>query len=650
MLEQGPLSGQQLAGKYQMGGLLGQGGFGAVYRAQHVLLNRPQAIKILLEQHFTSPKFRERFTREAQVLARLDHPNIVHVDDFGIEGNRAYLVMPYIGGGTLQGILKARRGPLGLNDTWRYLEYICAALDYAHQRSIAHLDLKPLNLLIHEDGRLLLSDFGLAHLMEQGSVEGGTSLSFGTPSYMAPEHFDGQPEQRSDVYALGVILYQMLSGRLPFEGSTPRAIMHKLLTEPPAPLRATRPELPPALDDVLGQALAKDPEQRYQMAGELLADFKAAMAGRQTQAFSSGASLANAPTRLSQPPQGTTIRATNPPGASIPPTIHTSSDVAFTPSGSPAPAATPSTPSTSSTPGSGGASNEQILRELEELKAAMRQMAQQTPAPAGRPPASGPMPPPIFGQPVMPVYGPPAMARPVPRTTKVWSPGFIWLFVLLALVGGGASVLLLRDALPSLLLQAALVVICLTGVFFTRSKLIRTGLLLQVLAAVLMIPFPFYRFLYFYDVRFYSPLYSFQPAGYLLVAIVSSMSLLCISYGIARWRVSPDLGLLILQIILSLGVVILLFHGVFVSFFTAFFVLQAFSTLVFLLRPACWKQRPVITLLFVLGGIISTLAVYSYLPFIFFAAAPVFSLLAFLLLVRTEQVMKRKQQQAALAG
>ncbi len=372
---QGPLSGQRLGDKYLLGALLGQGGFGVVYQAQHILLNRPQAIKILLEQHFTNPKFRERFLREARTLAALDHPNIVHVDDFGLEGTRAYLVMAYVGGGTLQGRLKARRGSLGLNEVWRYLEQICAALDYAHARSVAHLDLKPLNLLLHEDGRLLLTDFGLAHLMEQGAVEGGTSLAFGTPSYMSPEHFDGQPGQQSDVYALGVILYQMLTGRLPFEGSTPRAILLKVLADAPPPLGSVRPDLPPGLEGVVNKALAKQIAGRYQTAGELLADFKAAMAGRQTQALSSGASIVNAPTRLTPPPPpqnstiwtasppgappDTTIRAYNPPGAPVPlpPTIRAVNPPiepgelsmqlppAITPDKSPAPEATPVRPS-----------------------------------------------------------------------------------------------------------------------------------------------------------------------------------------------------------------------------------------------------------------------------------------------------------------
>jgi serine/threonine protein kinase len=278
MAEQGPLSGQTVGNKYWVGDLLGAGGFGVVYRAQHIHLQRQQAIKVLLEHHFLKSEFRTRFLREARIVAALDHPYIIHLDDFWVEPTCAYLVMPFISGGTLQDILQKQQSFLDLGRVISYLEYICAALDYAHARGVAHLDLKPLNLLMHEDGRLLLSDFGLAHLMKQGAIEGGTSLSFGTPHYMAPEHIRGKPERRSDLFSLGVILYQMLVGRRPFQGLPPEAVMLKNITEWPSPPRAFRSELPQEVEDVVGKALAKQPEQRYQTAGDLLAAFKKALA------------------------------------------------------------------------------------------------------------------------------------------------------------------------------------------------------------------------------------------------------------------------------------------------------------------------------------------------------------------------------------
>ncbi len=279
MAEQGPLSGQTLGGRYLLGDLLGEGGFGVVYAGRHLLLDRPQAIKVLLEQHFRKPKFRERFLREARTVAALDHPHIVHIDDFGMEEqtSRAYLVMPFVGSGTFHDLLRKRREPLALEQIVSYLVQVCSALDYAHQRNVVHLDLKPHNLLVHEDGRLLLSDFGLAHLLKQEGLEGGTSLRYGTPHYMAPEHINGQPDRCSDVYALGVILYQMLVRRRPFEGPTPEAVMMQHMNKPPPPLRASRPELPPELEKVLEKALAKEVTQRYQSAGELLTAFKTAL-------------------------------------------------------------------------------------------------------------------------------------------------------------------------------------------------------------------------------------------------------------------------------------------------------------------------------------------------------------------------------------
>jgi serine/threonine protein kinase len=136
VLKQGPLSGQTLGGKYLLGELLGRGGFGVVYQAENQLLQRQQAVKVLLEEHFSEDKFRDRFLREARTLAALDHANIVHVDDIGLEGHLIYLVMPFISGGTLQDLLRARSGPLGLDEVMRYLEYICSALGYAHARGL----------------------------------------------------------------------------------------------------------------------------------------------------------------------------------------------------------------------------------------------------------------------------------------------------------------------------------------------------------------------------------------------------------------------------------------------------------------------------------------------------------------------------------
>lgn len=279
MLEQGPLSGKVLGEKYLLNDLLGEGGFGAVYSAQHLVLDRPQAIKILLTRYVRNPKFRERFLREAQTLATLDHPYIVHIDDFIIEEReaQAYLVMPLVSGGTLHNILQRRAQQLPLEQVALYLEQISRALDYAHQHNVVHLDLKPQNLLVHADGRLLLSDFGLAHLIKQEELEGGSSLLYGTPQYKSPEHWRGEPEKSSDIYALGLILYEMLTSQRPFRGATPESIMMQHITKQPPPLRSLRPELPEHLEGVLQKALAKEPSQRYQSAEILLIAFHKAI-------------------------------------------------------------------------------------------------------------------------------------------------------------------------------------------------------------------------------------------------------------------------------------------------------------------------------------------------------------------------------------
>jgi serine/threonine protein kinase len=268
------LSGKQL-GSYKLIKLIGKGGFGMVYLAEHVKLQRKQAVKVLHDHHITDPKDRERFLREARTLASLEHYNIVHVETLEVEGTLFYLVMQFLSGGTFQDVLVKHGKPLSLEQAGQYLEQICAALEYAHNQEIAHLDLKPQNLLVHSDGHLMLSDFGLSHLVKGTVAQGGESLQFGTPLYMAPEHFNAKPEKRSDLFALAVMLYFMLTGHFPFEASSPGGIMTKVLREPPTPIRTFRRELPTSLEGVMSRGLAKQPAQRFQSAREMLDAFRA---------------------------------------------------------------------------------------------------------------------------------------------------------------------------------------------------------------------------------------------------------------------------------------------------------------------------------------------------------------------------------------
>lgn len=264
-------------GSYRLTRLLGTGGFGEVYEAEHLYLARKRAIKVLLGHLARNPRFRERFLREAQLLDSLHHPHIMPLQGLEVAGDLIYLVMPLLTGGTLEQALKNVGRLLTLEEVVRYLDQMAAALDYAHSQGVVHLDLKPANFLLNAEGLLVLADFGFAHIARQESLEGGSSLSFGTPAYMAPEHILGKPERLSDLYSLGVILFQMLAGHLPFAGENHWAIANQHLNARPPALRSLRLDIPPALEQVLARALSKSPSDRYQTAEALREAFWAAL-------------------------------------------------------------------------------------------------------------------------------------------------------------------------------------------------------------------------------------------------------------------------------------------------------------------------------------------------------------------------------------
>jgi serine/threonine protein kinase len=280
MPRQGPRSNQRLGNKYLLGELLGEGGFGAVYSACNEVLDRIEAIKIVEPRGLDDPKWQQRFMREAQMLAKLEHPNIIPVYDCGFDANKniLYLAMPFVDGGTLEDILRGQQAPLSLRTIEEYLRQICSALDYAHAKGVVHLDLKPANLLLRrgESSTLLLSDFGLAHIIEEENIKGGTSLQFGTPHYMAPEQIQSKPQSSSDIYALGVILYRMLTNQFPYSSPGPSIYIEHL--QSPIPHTTTiRPDLPVAIDQVIVNALAKNPDERFKSSGLLLKSFRAAI-------------------------------------------------------------------------------------------------------------------------------------------------------------------------------------------------------------------------------------------------------------------------------------------------------------------------------------------------------------------------------------
>ncbi len=286
------LSGQILSGRFRIEALLGQGGMGAVYRATDLTLSRTVALKALTPGVGTiggiPSDVRARFFREAQLAAQLDHPNIVQVLHFDSDGPMVYLVMPLLNGGTLAQRLRQRR-PIDPMLALGWLRQIGAALDYAHQRPqpIIHRDVKPGNLLFHEDGRLCLADFGIARVAsETGAGDAAqitrTGVILGSLQYMAPEQISGHAIPASDQYSTGVVLYEMLTGVLPFDSADSYALMMQHLSVTPAPPGKFIPTLPPGVDGVVMRALAKEPAQRFPTVSALAAAFEGALTGAPT--------------------------------------------------------------------------------------------------------------------------------------------------------------------------------------------------------------------------------------------------------------------------------------------------------------------------------------------------------------------------------
>jgi peptide/nickel transport system substrate-binding protein len=253
-------------GRYHIIEQLGEGGMGAVYKAFDARLERHVAIKVIIPSQHQSEQFSKRFEREAKALAKLTHPNIVPVIDYGEQDGMLYLVMAFISGGTLRDRMSS---PLAWQQSARFLAPVAGALGYAHQHGIIHRDVKPANILVMESGQPMLSDFGIAKIMEgQQTQLTGTGVGLGTPDYMAPEQGFGSPvDARSDVYSLGVVYYEMVTGRKPFHADTPLAVLIKHMTEPLPRPRDFVADLPDAVEQVIFKAMAKKPEDRYQDMG-----------------------------------------------------------------------------------------------------------------------------------------------------------------------------------------------------------------------------------------------------------------------------------------------------------------------------------------------------------------------------------------------
>jgi len=255
-------------GRYQVISQLGKGGMATVYKAYDTSLERYVAIKVIRAEQVKDAEALERFKREAKSLAQLSHPNIVKVLDYGEYEGAPYLVMEFITGGALM----LREGQaMGWAEAASLLAPIARALEYAHQRKIIHRDVKPANFLITESGMPMLSDFGIAKALEATDAQPltATGVGIGTPDYMAPEQGMGKPvDARTDVYALGMVFYELVTGRKPFHADTPLAILLKQVHDPLPPPKSLNPELPDVIEQVLLKALAKSPDYRFQSMAE----------------------------------------------------------------------------------------------------------------------------------------------------------------------------------------------------------------------------------------------------------------------------------------------------------------------------------------------------------------------------------------------
>jgi len=273
----------KILGKYRIVAHLGSGGMAEVYKAYHPGLDRYVAIKVLHSFLANEEDFLARFQREARVVATFRHPNIVHVYDFDsdTENHCYYMVMEFIEGSTLKTRLQElaqEEQVLPLDEALRIAIAVTSALDYAHQHGMVHRDIKPANIMFTQDGQVVLTDFGIARMVNTTTMTASGAM-VGTPAYMAPEQGSRTGDERSDLYSLGVVLYQLVTGTLPFEADTPLGVVLKHMNAPLTPPITLNPTLPPAVEAVIMRAMAKDPDNRYQTARELAADLERCAAG-----------------------------------------------------------------------------------------------------------------------------------------------------------------------------------------------------------------------------------------------------------------------------------------------------------------------------------------------------------------------------------
>ncbi len=284
-----PFAVGETIGPYRILEQLGRGGMATVFKAYHPALDRHVAIKAMHPAFMEEPNFQTRFQREAQVVARLDHPNIVPVYDFAEHQGRSYLVMKFIEGETLKARLT--RGPLSTQELLNTVEALGAALAYAHQEGILHRDIKPSNVLLTPAGHIYLADFGLARIAEAGQSTLSSEVMMGTPQYISPEQAIGKEElgAATDIYSLGVMLYEVIVGQVPFNADTPYSIIHDHIYTPLPLPRSINSAVPEVVELVLLKALAKEAQDRFSDIPAFVEAFKRAISGRVSAGMSPGA-------------------------------------------------------------------------------------------------------------------------------------------------------------------------------------------------------------------------------------------------------------------------------------------------------------------------------------------------------------------------
>ena len=274
--------------RYELGELIGYGGMAEVHRGRDVRLGREVAVKVLRADLARDPSFQARFRREAQAAASLNHPAIVAVYDTGEEdmlGTQPYIVMEYVEGRTLRDVLKIE-GRLMPRRAMEIVADVCAALDFSHRTGIIHRDVKPGTVMITRPGAVQVMDFGIARAVaDNAATVTQTAAVIGTAQYLSPEQARGENvDARSDVYSTGVLLFELITGHPPFTGDSPVAVAYQHVRENPPPPSTINPDVPPELDAIVLKAMAKNPANRYQSAGEMRADLIRAINGRPVEA------------------------------------------------------------------------------------------------------------------------------------------------------------------------------------------------------------------------------------------------------------------------------------------------------------------------------------------------------------------------------